>query len=214
VQSPAGLGAALAKIVSRTRPGGGASGPRCLRGRVVEAEDGLNSAPLRPSGALQDPKGGRCLKYRPPPGCLQPVRFVFCCPDGEHHNPQPSRASSSSVVRAAGGRGPAVDRWLTRSSDLLTSSSTTVASCGMSASGRVCGGAASARASGESSTVVYNFVAASGDPSPACACSSCRQVHHASSAAYQKSTAFPQLCLVPVSSVLFTAAGSSISLAY
>ena len=101
-----------------------------------------------------------------------------------------------------------------RSSDLLTSSSTTVASCGMSASGRVCGGAASARASGESSTVVYNFVAASGDPSPACACSSCRQVHHASSAAYQKSTAFPQLCLVPVSSVLFTAAGSSISLAY
>ena len=57
MQSPAGLGAALAKIVSRTRPGGGASGPRCLRGRVVEAEDGLNSAPLRPSGALQDPKG-------------------------------------------------------------------------------------------------------------------------------------------------------------
>ena len=67
MQSPAGLGAALAKIVSRTRPGGGASGPRCLRGRVVEAEDGLNSAPLRPSGALQDPKGWTVFEIPSPP---------------------------------------------------------------------------------------------------------------------------------------------------
>ena len=148
MQSPAGLGAALAKIVSRTRPEGGASGPRCLRGRVVEAEDGLNSAPLRPSGALQDPKGRRCLKYRPTSGCLQPIRFVFCGPDGEHHNPQPSRASSSSVVRAAGGRGPAVDRWLTRSSDLLTLPAA-VASGGATAIGHCRGGAASALASSE-----------------------------------------------------------------
>ncbi|KAG2624483.1 hypothetical protein PVAP13_3KG136927 [Panicum virgatum] len=61
---------------------------------------------------------------------------------------QPSTASSSPVARAASGRGPAVARWLRRSSNLLTSPAT-VASGGASAIGRVPGGAASALASGE-----------------------------------------------------------------
>ena len=111
MQSSAGLGAALAKIVSRTRPGGGASRPRCLRGRVVEAEDGLNSAPLRPSGALQDPKGGRCLKYRPPLDAFSPSDSFSEVQIGsittlnpQERRPRPSRAQPVAAdLRWTGG---------------------------------------------------------------------------------------------------------------
>ena len=104
MQSPAGLGAALAKIVSRTRPGGGASGPRCLRGRVVEAEDGLNTAPLRPSSALQDPKGWTVFEI--PSTLWMPSAHQIRFLRSRWGASQPSTLKSVILVRRARSRWP------------------------------------------------------------------------------------------------------------
>ena len=113
-----------------------------------------------------DAKGGRYLKYRPgwtvfqipsTPGCLRAVGSVLCGSDWKHLNPRLllflfeidlERRLPHQSCAAAGGRGPAVVRWLTRSSYLLTSPAAEDTG-GWSAIGRVRGSAASALASGE-----------------------------------------------------------------
>ena len=79
-----------------------------------------------------DAKGGRYLKYRPgwtvfqipsTPGCLRAVGSVLCGSDWKHLNPRLllflfeidlERRLPHQSRAAAGGRGPAVVRWLTR----------------------------------------------------------------------------------------------------
>ena len=116
-----------------TRKGGGS------RGR---AELGATPAVRRAAG----PQGwtGFEIAFTPWMPSARQIRFLRSRLGAS----QPSRASSSSIARTAGGRGPAVDRWLTRSSDLLTLPAA-VASGGATAIGHCRGGAASAIASSE-----------------------------------------------------------------